>query len=336
MSEDDILVLKEREVRSLLEGRELELIDTVRATYEAHAMGRTALPQSAFLCFPDDSRNRIVALPAYKGGNDPAAGIKWVSSFPGNLDMGLDRASAVVILNSTKTGRPKALVEGSVISARRTAASAALAAQCLNEQNQISNVGLVGCGVINFEIIRFLMAIWPDARRFQIFDVDLQRALRFKQKCQEAFDEIDMEIATDIRAVLSGSLVTSFATTAATPHIFDLSMCSAESTILHISLRDLGPDVILSSENIVDDVDHVCRAQTSIHLAEQSAGHCNFIRCTLPQVLIGAATARSNSGRVVVFSPFGLGILDIAVGQLVYDLALAQSLGEVIEAFCGP
>ena len=335
MFSGDILVLKEQEVRSLLAGREMELIDTVRAAYRAHAMGDTSLPQSSFLRFPGDSPNRIIALPAHLGGEDGAAGMKWISSFPGNLAMGLDRASAVVILNSTETGRPKAVIEGSVISAKRTAASAALAALCLHKQEPVSCVGLIGCGVINFEILRFLVAVWPGARRFRIFDIDLEQALKFKEKSQKLFGEIEMLVAADIKAVLSGSSITSFATTVLEPHVSDLSVCSAENTILHISLRDLSPEVILSSDNIVDDVDHVCRTQTSIHLAEQSVGHRNFIRTTLPNILICAATARDDSGRVVVFSPFGLGILDIAVGKLVYDLAIARSFGKIIEAFCG-
>jgi ornithine cyclodeaminase len=89
----------------------------------------------------------------------------------------------------------------------------------------------------------------------------------------------------------------------------------------------------LAADNIVDDINHVCRAQTSIHLAEQSVGHRNFIRCTLPEILIGAAAPRASSGRICIFSPFGLGILDIAVSNLVYSRALIEQRGNVIESF---
>src|SRR5439155_2151346 len=131
--------------------------------------------------------NRIIALPAYLGGACRIAGVKWVSSFPDNLQLGVDRASAVVILNSSQTGRPEAVLEGSVISAKRTAASAALAAQCLLSGKKVSRVGMIGCGLINFEIARFILAVLPEVDAFILFDQDAARAQQFKKKCQENF-----------------------------------------------------------------------------------------------------------------------------------------------------
>jgi len=333
MDDGNIAILRGAEVSAVLAGRELELIEVVRTAYETHGDGDSSLPHSTFLRFPDQPQGRIIALPAYLGGECRIAGIKWVSSFPENLHLGVDRASAVLILNSPETGRPEAVLEGSVISAKRTAASAALAAQCLLRGNKVGRVGIIGCGLINFEIVRFLLAVFPDVEAFAVFDKDEARAEQFKDKCQRTFDQVGVEIATDAKAVLRNSALISIATTAVTPHLSELSECPRGSAILHISLRDLAPDVILSCDNVVDDVDHVCRAQTSVHLAEQLVGHRDFIRCTLADILSGRAPARKDSETVSVFSPFGLGILDLAVGKLVRDLALQQGLETVIGSF---
>jgi len=341
---DSLLILKVGEINGLLAGREREVIDAVRAAYEIHGSGDTSLPHSTFLRFPGNERNRIIALPAYLGGNFDVAGIKWVSSFPGNLNLGLERASALVVLNSLETGRPQVILEGSVINAKRTAASAALAAQCLCPREPSSRIGVLGCGVISFEIMRFLRAVWPAANSFVIFDLDQNRAQQFKRKCQETFGEVEIAIATDTADLLRGSPLVALATTALVPHIFDLSPCPPEATILNISLRDISADAILSCDNVVDDVDHVCRAQTSVHLAEQQVGHRDFIRCSLPDILTGKAQPRGEhdqtggqiGGQTAVFSPFGLGILDLAVSQLVYELARSQNIGTVIDSFSPP
>lgn len=333
MRDGDINILTGNEVLSLLQGRELEIMDTVRIAYEAHGRGESSLPHSTFLRFPDDQRNRIIALPTYLGAEFDVAGIKWVSSFPGNLERGLDRASAVVILNSAHTGRAEAIIEGSIISAKRTAASAALAAQWLGNSDQTNRVGLFGCGLINFEIARFLLASNSEIRSLVVFDLDGDRAVQFKKKCLETFDRIEVEVAEDSRTIFRECSLISFATTAAKPHVSDLSDCAPGSTILHISLRDIAAEAILAADNIVDDIDHACRAQTSLHLAEQAVGHRDFIRCTLADILRGEAPARSGEEKIAIFSPFGLGVLDLAVSKLVFNRALEQGQGQVITSF---
>jgi len=333
MHNDDILILKGHEVDALLAGREIEIMQAVRMAYETHARGESSLPHSTFLRFPNNQRDRIIALPAYLGDRWGIAGVKWVASFPGNLENGLDRASALVILNSAETGRPEAILEGSIISAKRTAASAALAAQCLCNGNKMDRVSMVGCGVINFEIARFLLAALPEVKYFVVHDLDLVRGERFKRKCQKTFGDVEVKVVEDLETVLRSSALISIATTAETPYINELSAVPPGAAILHVSLRDLSPEVILNCDNVVDDIDHVCRAQTSVHLAEQLTGNRDFIRGALSDVLSGRISARSDTGSVVIFSPFGLGILDLSIGKLVKDLGLEQGRGTIIDSF---
>jgi ornithine cyclodeaminase len=328
-----VLILKGGEILSLLEGQERELIDIVARAYMAHGQGASSLPHSLFLRFPDDERNRIIALPAFLGDDFGVAGVKWVSSFPGNLARGMDRASAVVIMNSAETGRPDSIIEGSIISAKRTAASAALAARHLHPADDDGPVGLVGTGLINFEVVRMLLAARPEARTFLVHDLDPARAAQFKYKCVEAFDRVEVCVERDLGTVLRRCALVSFATTAAKPYVADLSSSPEVATILHVSLRDLSPEAILASDNIADDVDHVCRAGTSLHLAEQLVGHRRFVRCTLADILRGDAPARANARGRVIFSPFGLGVLDLAVGQHVRTLARTRGIGTSIGGF---
>lgn len=332
MANNDIVVLNSQEIEACLRGREAEIIETVAQAYQAHARQQSSLPHSQFLRFPDSLRNRIIALPAFLGDGFNVAGVKWIASFPDNIEKGLERASAVIILNSPQTGKPEAIIEGSVISARRTAASAALAAQTLRNGHRFAQVAMIGCGLINFEIMRFLLAACPEIERFTLFDIQAERASQFRQRCQQAFPQVVMDVAESLEAALASAPLITFATTAVKPHLTDLSACDRDALLLHVSLRDLTAEALLACDNVVDDVDHVCRAETSVHLAEQLTGNRDFIRCTLADVLMGAAVPKKD-GSITVFSPFGLGILDLAVARLVCDVAAAQGRGTIVKSF---
>ena len=69
--------------------------------------------------------------------------------------------------------------------------------------------------------------------------------------------------------------------------------------------------------NIVDDVEHCLKADASLRLVEQRTGSRDFLAGTVDDVLAGRVSAPAD--RMVVLSPFGLGVLDLAVGKYVYD-----------------
>ncbi|MEU6074069.1 2,3-diaminopropionate biosynthesis protein SbnB [Micromonospora sp. NPDC047074] len=322
-----MLIVSAGEVRQLLADREDSVLDAVRHAYVLHARGRTVLPHSVFLRFPEDARNRIIGLPAYLGDDPPVAGMKWISSFPGNIDRGLARASAAIVVNSMEDGHPVALIEGSTISARRTAASAALAAGALAPP--AGGVSLIGCGVINFEVLRFLRAALPGLAEVTVFDLDAGRAAAFARRC--ARWDLKVRVAGDVEEALGAHPLVCLATTAGVPHL-GLAHCRPGALVLHLSLRDIFPADIRAAVNVVDDADHVCRAATSLHLAEQETGNRDFIAAGIGDIL-GGAGWRHDPERVTVYSPFGLGVLDLAVAELVRRAAQRDGVGTWLPDF---
>ncbi|MEU1010716.1 2,3-diaminopropionate biosynthesis protein SbnB [Streptomyces sp. NPDC005890] len=327
-----MLILGAAAVHQVLDDAEVEVVAAVRRAYLLHDGGGTALPHSVFLRFPDDPRNRIVGLPAYLGEDEPVAGIKWIASFPGNTARGLERASAVIILNSMATGQPEVLLEGSVISARRTAASAALAAVTLASSVPETGVSLIGCGVIGFEVLAYLRAVLPDLAAVTVFDLDGARAEAFAARCQERWPDLKTEVAVSVQEALCAHRLVCLATTATAPHL-NTDACRRGTLVLHVSLRDLTPGSILTAVNVVDDADHVCRESTSLHLAEQLCGSREFIATSIGSVLNSGKPFRRAEDRVTVFSPFGLGSLDLALADLVHRRAAPLGLGTRVPDF---
>jgi len=332
VTEDIILTLGGPDIASLLQGKEREIIDRIGEAYVIHGAGDSSLPHSVFVRFPNRKRERIIALPGYLGGNKNVAGIKWIASFPENHSRGISRASAVMVLNSMETGRPQAFMEGSIISAKRTSASAALACDKLHAPSDIDTLGIIGCGLINREIVRYIASL-RNIRSILTFDISADRAADWAESMREIVGDVPIEHTNVVSDLLARCPVVTFATTAVEPTINDLSMCPKGATLLHISLRDLTPEAILMGENIVDDVDHAMRAQTSTHLAEQSEGNRDFLHGTLAQILTGEIPPRDDPDAISIFSPFGLGVLDLTLGSYAYELAVEQGIGTKITSF---
>ncbi|MBW1750294.1 MAG: 2,3-diaminopropionate biosynthesis protein SbnB [Deltaproteobacteria bacterium] len=331
-TEDVILTLGGPDIASLLQGKEREIIDLIGEAYAIHGAGDSCLPHSVFVRFPNRKRERIIALPGYLGGSKNIAGIKWIASFPENHSRGISRASAVMVLNSMETGRPQAFMEGSIISAKRTAASAALACDKLHAPGDIDTLGIIGCGLINREIVRYIASL-RNIRSILTFDISTDRAVDWAESIRGIVGDIPIKHTNVVTKLLTRCPVVSFATTAVEPTINDLSMCPKGATLLHISLRDLTPEAILMGENVVDDVDHAMRAQTSTHLAEQIEGNRDFLHGTLAQILSGKIPPRDHPDAISIFSPFGLGVLDLTLGNYAYGLAVEQGIGTKIRSF---
>lgn len=310
-----------------------QLFDIVKNAYVLHAKAQAINPDSYFLRFPSEQKNRIIALPASLEDQEPMAGIKWIASFPDNIDTGLDRASAVLIINDRKTGYPRACFEGSVISAGRTAASAAVGAQYLHPTpGRINRLCVVGCGLIAFQTIELLVRLGWKIGCLSVVDTSAQRSNRFAGKCREAFG-LDADVDFLARAVPQSDMVL-FSTSAGTPHVLDPTMFRHAPTVLHMSLRDLAPEVILAGQNVVDDIDHCLKAQTSLHLTEQQLGTRSFVAGNAADLIDGRIAP--DPKRMRIFSPFGMGILDLAVARAILTGTDEADMGAIPDFFPVP
>ncbi|MFB0619270.1 2,3-diaminopropionate biosynthesis protein SbnB [Streptomyces sp. AGS-58] len=319
-------------VHDVLDGHEQDIVDLVARAYSAHGRQQTVNPPSYFLRFPDRPDSRIIALPASLGAEFGVDGIKWISSFPANIASGLPRASAVLILNDHDTGYPFACLESSIVSATRTAASAALAADRLHaERERPRRVTFFGTGLIARYIHRYLSGTGWEFDTISVYDHAAEYARGFADYVSGTGHSDTVVVVDDAETAVRTSDLVIFATTAGEPHVEDVEWFSHNPTVLHISLRDLSPEIILSSTNIVDDVEHCLKAQTSPHLAEQASGDRSFIDGTLYDVL--EDKVRIPADRPVVFSPFGLGVLDLAVGAHVYSEATRRGLVTPVPGF---
>src|SRR6266403_829246 len=262
----ELSIINGRTVFDIVRAHRSECIQIVREAYLAHADGRCVNPDSYFLRFPDKPDCRIIALPAYLGNGFDVAGLKWIASYPANIQRGFPRASAVLVLNSCDTG-------------------------------------------------------WM-IEEVRLYDRSPLESEKFRNTACRLEQHRTVTVVPDVAQLVRACDLILFTTVASTPHIADATLFEHNPVVLHISLRDLAPEILLRSQNVVDDVDHVMKGNTSPHLAEQKTGNRSFVTGTLADIMTGRRSV--NRSRPIIFSPFGMGILDLAVGKWVYDQAVAS------------
>jgi ornithine cyclodeaminase/alanine dehydrogenase-like protein (mu-crystallin family) len=135
----DVLVFPQEAVLQAIQPD--EAIERVRDGFVEYAGNEWQMPPKTYL---DASPNGdFRAMPAKGAG---LAILKWVTSFPGNPEAGLPVVMGVICVSSVSDGEPLALVDVRSITALRTGAVAAVAAQELGSEDA-SSVGMIGCGL---------------------------------------------------------------------------------------------------------------------------------------------------------------------------------------------
>jgi ornithine cyclodeaminase len=228
------------------------------------------------LRFPDRPTARIIALPASLGGDVHVDGLKWISSFPDNVRVGLPRASAVLILNDPPpaTRSPAWRARSSVPPARpprprwprSTSRRAAAAAR----------VGFVGTGLIARYVHTFLAGTGWSFDEVGIHDLSADSAAGFRHYLDRQAPPAGSPCTTARRACSSRATWWSSPPSrpAARPRrlvVRHIPWCCT-SRCATSRRRSCS-----RSTNIVDDVEHCLKASTSPHLVEQLTGNRDFL-----------------------------------------------------------
>src|SRR5512142_466010 len=142
MSDQKILYLSQAQVASL--GVTMrEIVDALEIAFREHGNGRAEMPPKPGVHTQPDAF--IHAMPAFIPALH-SVGVKWVSGYPENFKRGLPYITGLLILNDDETGLPLAVMDCTWITAYRTGAASALAAQYLaRPQSEVA--GILACGV---------------------------------------------------------------------------------------------------------------------------------------------------------------------------------------------
>lgn len=276
-----------------------------------------------------DLKNRIIAMPAYIGGDICMSGIKWIASFPDNIQKGIARAHSVIILNEADTGMPVGILNSGSISAIRTASvSGLILREFVNSRRPAAlKVGITGFGPIGQYHLDMCRQILGDSiESISIYDIngirqeavpeDLRDKVRAAACWEDAYTDADIFITC----------------TVASERYIDKKP-KAGSLHLNVSLRDYKPEVFPYFEKgiVVDDWEEICRENTDIEQFHNVNGlqekDVYVIQDVVAQGIIDAIPAE----QPVMFNPMGMAVFDIAMSNHYMKLAREAHSGVILD-----
>lgn len=304
-------------------------VDAVARALALHASGAFAQPLKPYLRWRPNGHvaDRIIAMPAYLDGDEPVAGLKWIGSKHDNPRLGLDRASALIVLNDAQTHYPVAVLEGGLISAWRTAAVTAVAARLLARRD-FGSIACIGCGPIGTAQVTTLLEQFEGVRAVHLFDTRRDVAEAVAMLLSARFPVAAVTVAaTAEEAVRAGDVVVT-ATVSESPWL-PFAWLSPGCLLSNVSLMDTHDDVYVRADKVVvDDWDQCNREGKVIHRLVASGLFSRAeLHAELGQVVVGERAGRENDDEVILLNPMGMAIEDVACAQAVYHLALDAGVG---------
>jgi len=336
----DLLYLSQEDVIAAGGLDMAEAVKAIETSFKLHASGETILPHKPVLRWggpeTEETTGRIMAMPAYLGGDLRVAGIKWIPSKPSNPVLhGLPRANALIILNDPETLMPLAVMDGTIVSAMCTGAASGVAARVLARRDS-SILGMVGAGVQMHTQAMAMRCVLPVLREGRVFDLDARRAVGFAHEMRELLQMEIRPVATKAEAC-AGSDV--FVTATMSSHAY-VDAAWYKPGVLHceVSFWDTPAEVLATLDRVVcDDYDQVAHHGVDVSFRAVRDGYLSRERVTdLGDILIGRAPGREGDHQRILFNPIGLGIHDVAEAYRVYRAALDRGIGRRLPLWESP
>jgi ornithine cyclodeaminase len=162
---------------------------------------------------PNGDSSAVLIMPAWKAHEN--MGVKLVSIWPGNSAKGRSAVSAVYVLISCEDGNPIAVLDGTELTLRRTAAAAALAARILARKNS-QRLAILGTGSLSAPMAVAHASVM-DFKTILVWGRDVKKAQAVVESL--ALQGITAEVSGDLQATLAQADVVSAASTATVPFI---------------------------------------------------------------------------------------------------------------------
>ncbi|MCD4703046.1 MAG: alanine dehydrogenase [Methanosarcinaceae archaeon] len=325
----DILWLDQNDVRTLLDMP--SAMDAVESAFAQHGRKMVQMPPKSYLYF-DSHNGDLRTMPACLEDED-IAGVKIVNVHPDNHNVGLPTVMALVVLNSTTTGAPIALMDGTYLTAIRTGAAGGLAAKYLARPDS-HIVGMVGCGTQAHTQLLALSHVF-DIEIVKVYSHNKEHSYSFSKRMEEIIG-CDIVVKDTPEEVCECDILVT-----TTPVRNPLVRSEWIRPGTHINAigadakgkEELDVNILRKGKIVVDDIAQASHSgEVNVPFSKGLISEKD-IHCMLGEVIAGIKTGRNEPDDITIFDSTGLAIQDVATAYMIYRKALHGGIGKRLDLF---
>ena len=324
-----MLLLSEAQVQSLIDIE--ELISTLEKALAQYSAGKAVMPVRLVVPLPQ-IHGRITSMPGFLN-EDKSLAMKVVTYFEENPKKNLPAILATIMLFSADTGKMIAVMDGSYITAIRTACASALATKVLaNAETPV--LGILGAGVQARAHIQALTRV-RKIERIKIYSPSGAGGAAIKKEL-EPDKKFAVDVAGSAEDAVRGADLLVACSTAKEPVVKNHWLKAG----VHINAvgshrpdyREIDGATVARAKVVVDSRAAIMAECGDILLAikEQTIDE-NHVYAEIGEILAGAKAGRSNAGEITLYKSVGIAIQDVATANLVYRKALEKGVGTNVE-----
>jgi alanine dehydrogenase len=309
-----IRVIGASDVESILEAG--ALVEALRSAFRKGA--EVPLRHRHAMDVPGAQPASLLLMPAWQAGK--YCGVKIVTVFPSNGEKGLPAVMASYILMSARDGTPLAVIDGHMLTLKRTAAASALAAKYLSRPDA-DKLLMVGTGSLAPHLILAHASVRP-IRELVVWGRDAKKAHTLASN----FDgrRLKARAMTDLSQAVAWADTISCATLAKEPLVQGAWLRPGQHVDLvggfTPQMREADDEAIARSRVYVDTWggalkeagDIVQPMANGTLLEKQIAGD-------LADLTQGRAAGRSFHNQITLFKSVGTALEDLAAAELVFE-----------------
>ena len=306
------------------------ILSSIEDVFLQYQHGSVMLPDKISQVFNQETQDRINCMPStlYDAG---ICGVKWVSVFPGNPHKyGVSNVSGIIILSEIEKGFPFAVMDGTLITALRTACMGAIGAKYLARKSS-EVYGTIGTGEQAKMHFKFIKHQFPGIKTCYVASRTAESENRFAQEMSIQYPDVKfIKCNSDYRKASENADIIVTAVSCQEP-LLKADSVKSGTYYCHVGGWEDEYDVPLKADKIVCDNWSALKHRGSPTIARlyvQGRLKDEDIYGDIGELISGAKAGRENDSEFTYFNSIGLSFVDVAVAYSFYKTVIEQGLGK--------